>query len=60
MNHLLPFLSQILAEFSAARTSSQAQARGAARAGEHAGGRDLVAAGRAVEPVAAVLALWVG
>ena len=37
-----------------------AQARGAARAGQHAGGRNLVTAGRTIEPVAAVLALRIG
>ena len=35
------------------------QARGATWTSEHAGGRHLVAAGRAIEPVAAVLALRV-
>ena len=37
-----------------------AQARRTTRAGEHAGGWHLVSTGRAVEPVAAILALWVG
>jgi len=36
------------------------QVRGAARARQHAGRRHLVSATRAVEPVTAIFALWVG
>jgi hypothetical protein len=42
------------------RISSSAKAGGTAGASQHAGRRDLVTAGRAIEPVMAVLALRLG